>query len=112
MQYLLTNVSHSATFLNMAAEANEGRNQAVRVSAVSQSNGGESGMEQIKTDDAGQGTFPMTVDETAAFLRVNRSTIYRLVKRQRLPAAKVGGLWCFDAQQLAAWIETHSTVGR
>jgi excisionase family DNA binding protein len=35
----------------------------------------------------------LTVGEIADYLRVNPTTIYRRLKRQELPAFKVGGNW-------------------
>jgi excisionase family DNA binding protein len=33
----------------------------------------------------------MTTNEVAAFLKVNRATVYRLVQRKELPSLRVGG---------------------
>jgi len=42
----------------------------------------------------------LTVAEVAAFLRVNRSTIYKLIRRGELPAFKVGSDWRFNRAQI------------
>jgi excisionase family DNA binding protein len=42
----------------------------------------------------------LTVAEVAAFLRVNRSTIYKLIRRGELPAFKVGSDWRFNRSQI------------
>ena len=47
----------------------------------------------------------MTVAEVAAYLRVNRFTVYRLAERGKLPGVKVGDLWRFKAGDLATWLE-------
>jgi len=46
----------------------------------------------------------MTVSETAAYLRMNRMTIYRLAQEGKIPAFKVGGSWRFDRQGIDEWI--------
>ncbi len=47
----------------------------------------------------------MTVDEVAAYLRVNPMTVYRLVNRGELPGVKVGDLWRFKERDIEAWLE-------
>jgi len=47
----------------------------------------------------------LTVRETAAYLRMNRMTIYRLAQAGKIPAFKVGGNWRFDREVLNRWIE-------
>ena len=37
----------------------------------------------------------MTIDEVAKYLRIHKSTIYRLAKDRRIPASKVGKKWRF-----------------
>jgi excisionase family DNA binding protein len=44
----------------------------------------------------------LTVTETAVYLRVHPSTIYRLLKREALPAFKVGRDWRFDRSRIAS----------
>ena len=46
----------------------------------------------------------MTVDEVAAYLRVNPMTVYRMVNRGALPGVKVGDLWRFTERDIAAWL--------
>jgi excisionase family DNA binding protein len=45
----------------------------------------------------------LTVGELAKYLRVHRSTIYRLLKRRELPAFKIGSDWRFNAAQIDRW---------
>jgi len=47
----------------------------------------------------------LTVDEAAAFLRLSRAAIYKLLKREEIPAAKVLDRWRFSRRQLHQWIE-------
>ena len=53
---------------------------------------------------AGPSSGPfLTLAETADYLRVNPSTIYRLLKRKELPAFKVGKDWRFNIEALDEW---------
>jgi excisionase family DNA binding protein len=45
----------------------------------------------------------MTLGEVAEYLRVHRSTIYRLVKRQQLPGFRIGSDWRFDIAAIDQW---------
>ena len=45
----------------------------------------------------------MTLEEVADYLRVHPSTIYRLVKRGKLPAFKVGSDWRFNLESIDNW---------
>ncbi|MGO9265991.1 MAG: helix-turn-helix domain-containing protein [Candidatus Binataceae bacterium] len=45
----------------------------------------------------------MTLEEVANYLRVHPSTIYRLVKRGKLPAFKVGSDWRFNLESIDHW---------
>jgi excisionase family DNA binding protein len=45
----------------------------------------------------------MTVNEVSAYLRVHPSTIYRLLKRNRIPAFQVGSEWRFNVEQIESW---------
>lgn len=38
----------------------------------------------------------ITVDELAEYLHVHRTTIYRLLRRRKLPGFRIGNDWRFD----------------
>ena len=46
----------------------------------------------------------MTVEEVAQYLRVTEKTVYRLLKRGRIPATKVGRQWRFDKTSIDEWL--------
>jgi len=45
----------------------------------------------------------MTVKELSDYLKVHPSTIYRQLKRGRLPAFKVGSDWRFNVESIDRW---------
>ena len=46
----------------------------------------------------------MTIDEVAKYLRIHKSTIYRLAKNRRIPASKVGNKWRFRKDVIDRWL--------
>jgi len=47
----------------------------------------------------------MTVEEVAHLLRVTKKTIYRLLERGDIPAAKVGRSWRFEKAAIDEWVQ-------
>ncbi|HUO05747.1 MAG TPA: helix-turn-helix domain-containing protein [Candidatus Binataceae bacterium] len=45
----------------------------------------------------------LTVNELAEYLRVHRSTIYRMLKRGQLPGFKIGSDWRFNVEVIDEW---------
>jgi excisionase family DNA binding protein len=45
----------------------------------------------------------LTLEEVAGYLRVHPSTIYRLLKKKKLPAFKVGSDWRFNLESIDRW---------
>ncbi len=45
----------------------------------------------------------LTVGELSGYLRVHRSTIYRLLKRGQLPGFKIGSDWRFNVEAIDEW---------
>ena len=62
-------------------------------------------------DDEARRALPpvLTPAEVAAFLRVSKSSVYRLVEKRVLPAYKVGGSLRFSRAALLTYLEA-STV--
>ncbi len=46
----------------------------------------------------------MTLEEVARYLRINKSTVYRLARNGTLPAWKLGNVWRFKKEALEGWI--------
>jgi len=47
----------------------------------------------------------LTMKEAAEYLKMGRSTIYKLLREGNLPAHKVGREWRFDAAELDEWVK-------
>jgi excisionase family DNA binding protein len=45
----------------------------------------------------------MTVMEVAEYLHVHPSTIYRLLRKQEIPAFRVGSDWRFNRESIDSW---------
>jgi excisionase family DNA binding protein len=52
----------------------------------------------------------LTVKELADYLKVNKFTVYRLVKQGKLPAFKVGGHWRFKKREIDRWLTQNLKV--
>lgn len=53
----------------------------------------------------------LTIEEVAKRFGVNVTTVYRLVKRGKLPAFKIGNQWRFSQMRLQEWVEDHERIG-
>jgi len=53
----------------------------------------------------------LTVAEVAALLRVSRPSVVAAVKRQGLPAVRLGRVWRFARVDVEAWIEKQKEAG-
>jgi excisionase family DNA binding protein len=53
----------------------------------------------------------MTLDEVAKFLRLHKSTVYRMAREGRLPGNKVAGQWRFKKERLVEWFEKQQEMG-
>jgi excisionase family DNA binding protein len=51
----------------------------------------------------------LTLEEATAFLRVSRSTMYRLIKRRELPGYKIARRWMFDRSDLRQFVASRRT---
>jgi excisionase family DNA binding protein len=54
----------------------------------------------------------LTLEEVASYLRVHPSTIYRLLKKRRLPAFRVGSDWRFNVESIDRWRIQAEAEGR
>jgi excisionase family DNA binding protein len=47
----------------------------------------------------------LTLEEVADFLHVHPSTVYRLLKKRRIPAFKMGSDWRFNQESIEQWVK-------
>ncbi len=52
----------------------------------------------------------LTPQEVAAFLNVDKFTVYRLLAQKQLPAFKVGNQWRFKRKMIEAWLRRTSNI--
>lgn len=49
----------------------------------------------------------MTIETLAAYLKISRSTLYKLAQNGRLPGQKVGKRWRFHKEAIDEWLKDH-----
>ncbi len=53
----------------------------------------------------------MTIEALAAYLKISRSTLYKLVQNGRLPGQKVGKRWRFHKEAIDEWLKQQPEKG-
>ena len=53
------------------------------------------------------GTTWLSLDELARYLKVPKSTLYKLVMRRDVPGYKVGRSWRFDRDEVDRWVKSR-----
>ena len=46
----------------------------------------------------------MTIDDLAQYLKLSKSTLYKLCQEGKVPGAKVGRHWRFHRETIDAWL--------
>jgi excisionase family DNA binding protein len=52
----------------------------------------------------------LTLKEVAELLRTHPSTIYRLLRKRRIPAFKMGSDWRFNREAIDQWISEREAA--
>jgi len=52
----------------------------------------------------------LTIEQVATYLKVDKFTVYRLVKQKKLPAFKVGSQWRFKKKLVDDWLTKNSNL--
>lgn len=52
----------------------------------------------------------MTLEEVAKYLRLHKSTVYRMAREGKLPGNKVAGQWRFKKERLVDWFEKQQAL--
>jgi excisionase family DNA binding protein len=50
-----------------------------------------------------------TIDDLSNYLRISRSTLYKLAKAKQLPGQKVGRHWRFHKEAIDSWLKNKNT---
>lgn len=53
----------------------------------------------------------MTIEELSEYLKISRSTLYKLAQEGKLPAQKVGRHWRFHRDAVDAWLKNQKENG-
>jgi excisionase family DNA binding protein len=53
----------------------------------------------------------MTLDELATYLKLPKSTLYKLVQQGRVPGQKLGKQWRFGRAAIDRWLDAEQQVG-
>ena len=48
----------------------------------------------------------MTMDELAEYLKISKSTLYKLAQENKLPGQKIGKRWRFHRDSVDEWLKT------
>lgn len=51
----------------------------------------------------------MTIEELSQYLKISRSTLYKLAQEGKLPSQKVGRHWRFHRDAVDAWLKNQPT---
>lgn len=52
----------------------------------------------------------LTIGELSNYLKISRSTLYKLAQEGKLPAQKVGRHWRFRKESIDAWLDAKAEV--
>lgn len=47
----------------------------------------------------------LTIDELSLYLKISKSTLYKLVREGKIPSQKVGRHWRFRKEAIDNWLE-------
>ncbi len=50
---------------------------------------------------------PLTVNELSEYLKLDRMTIYKMLKAGQIPAFRIGYQWRFFREDIDAWIRSN-----
>lgn len=61
----------------------------------------------MPTHESGQ---IMTMDELSAYLRISKSTLYKLAVGNKIPGTKIGKRWRFHKDAIDEWVKRGSSA--
>lgn len=54
----------------------------------------------------------LTAEEICQYLKIPRSTLYKLISDKKIPAFRVGRHWRFKKEQIEDWVEKQGNTHR
>jgi excisionase family DNA binding protein len=63
---------------------------------------------KVLDDRANEPAKLMTLQEVADYLRVTRSTIHRMMKRNEIPGFRIGRHWRFNLDEIDRWLSSRT----
>ena len=52
----------------------------------------------------------LSLDETAAYLKMGKTALYALARESRIPARKIGKKWVFEKAGVGRWVRTNQPM--
>jgi excisionase family DNA binding protein len=52
----------------------------------------------------------LTIEELAIYLKIPKSTLYKLAREGKIPANKVGRHWRFQKRSIDRWLERERAI--
>ena len=59
---------------------------------------------------ADSGSSVLTIDELAKYLKISKSTLYKLAQEGSVPAQKVGEHWRFHKEAVDEWLRKRGPI--
>lgn len=54
----------------------------------------------------------LTMDDLAEYLKISKSTLYKLAQANKLPGQKIGKRWRFHKEAVDAWVKRKAEPDR
>lgn len=55
-------------------------------------------------------TDVLTIEELSAYLKISKSTLYKLVREGKIPSQKIGRHWRFRKEAIDRWLEATNAT--
>lgn len=52
----------------------------------------------------------LTIDDLSTYLKISKSTLYKLVRENKIPCQKIGRRWRFRKNAIDRWLESGQAV--
>ena len=68
----------------------------------------------LASEDKRMGSEPgdvLTIEELSVYLKIPKSTLYKLVREGKVPCQKIGRHWRFHRHAIDIWLKEHGGPG-